>query len=120
MCAAQVEHERIPLALENETQIEPATALHKGRDAAKAQTRVKVWLAKRHEGGLHDGEHLVMAGGRNTFEEARRGEFLHGARSAAVVISRRVPERRARALSRFRRRPAFTLSAAVSPYSAVK
>jgi hypothetical protein len=61
--AAEMEDEGVGFALENETEVEPATTFHERRDAAEAEARVKVGLAVGVKRGVHRGEDFRTAGG---------------------------------------------------------
>ena len=120
MRPAKVKDEGFTLALEHQSQIQPAATFHEGSDASQSQSRMQVRLPVGGIDGLHGGQNLPSSSWRDALEETRRRQQFHGARSASSVTSRNCPVRRARAVSRRMAAPALANCAAVSLYSAAK
>lgn len=120
MRAAQMENERIAFALENQTEVQTAAAFHEGRNPTQPEARVQMRLPERIDRRRHCGENLGTASGRNRLKKSRRCESLHATRSAALEISRSLPDARARMVSRRIFKPARAVSRTVTPYSDAK
>jgi hypothetical protein len=110
----------MPLALENESQIQPAATLHERLDTPQSHPSVQVGLTICDTRGFHGLQDLLAAIGRDAFKEARRRKQPHGARSANSVTSRNLPRRRSLAASFLIAEPALTHCEGVSPYSDAK
>ena len=120
MCAAKVEDQAAAIALEQKPPVEPAATFRERTNSPKADPGVQMRLAVGERGRPHGGEDRGAAIRRNTLKEPGGRERLHGTRSAAAVISRSLPVRRARSVSRRRVVPALVASAAAIPYSEAK
>jgi hypothetical protein len=115
-----MKNQRSAFALENEPQIKPASAFHKGHDPPQAHPGVKVRVSIGGGDRLHGGENLRPPILRNAAEEAWRSREFHPAKSSTLPISLRVPARRVRAVSSRIRFPAWIISAGVRSYSRAK
>lgn len=120
MRAAQMENERIAFALENQTEVQTAAAFHERRNSTQAEARVQMRLPERFHRRRHCGEHFRASIRRNRLKKPRGCESLHATRSAALEISRSLPDARARMVSRRIFKPARAVSRTVTPYSDAK